>query len=84
MIFCTRIQITVKVNVSVDCHVFNLQPLTIENLMNRMKRFDIHDIEYRPKRMLFPHHVRKALAKAFADAVTGATAVTLFVAGCMI
>lgn len=26
VIFCTRIQITVKVNVSVDCHVFNLQP----------------------------------------------------------
>ena len=83
-IFRARIHIAVQVNVSVDRHVFNLQPLTIENLRNRMKRFDIHDIEYRPKRMLFPHHVRKALAKAFADAVTGATAITLLIAGSMI
>lgn len=49
-----------------------------------MKRFDIHDIEYRPKCMLFPHHVRKVLAKAFADAVTGASAITLLIAGSMI
>ena len=49
-----------------------------------MKRFDIHDIEYRPKRMLFPYNVRKALVKAFADAVTGASAITLLVAGSMI
>ena len=49
-----------------------------------MKRFDIHDIEYRPKRMLFPHHVRKALAKAFADAIVGSSAITLLVAGSMI
>ena len=47
-----------------------------------MKRFDIHDIEYRPKRMLFPRHVRKALARAFVDAVTGASAITLLVACC--
>lgn len=47
-----------------------------------MKRFDIHNVEYRPKRVLFPHHVRKALAKAFADAVTGASAITLLVACC--
>ena len=32
VVFRTRIHIAVKVNVSVDCHVFNLQPLTIENL----------------------------------------------------
>lgn len=49
-----------------------------------MKRFDIHDIEYRPKRMLFPHHVRKALKVAFIDAATGASAITLLIAGCMI
>ena len=49
-----------------------------------MKRFDIHDVEYRPKRIIFTHHVRKALAKAFADAVTGATAITLLIAGSMI
>ena len=49
-----------------------------------MKRFDIHDIEYRPKRMLFPHHVRKALAKAIADAIVGSSAITLLIAGCMI
>ena len=49
-----------------------------------MKRFDYSRLEYRPKRMLFPYHVRKAIAKAFADAVTGASAITLLVAGSMI
>ena len=70
--------------ISVDCHVFNLQPLTIENLRNRMKRFNIHNIEYRPKRVWFPRHVRKALKAAFIDAVTGASALTLLYAGCML
>ena len=32
MVFRTGIQIAVKVNVSVDCHVFNLQLSTIEIL----------------------------------------------------
>ena len=49
-----------------------------------MKRFDIHDVEYRPKRIILTHHVRKALKKAFADAVVGASAITLLIAGCMI
>ena len=49
-----------------------------------MKRFDYSRLEYHPKRMLVPRHVRKALARAFADAVTGASAITLLVAGSMI
>lgn len=49
-----------------------------------MKNFDIHDVEYRPKRILFTHHVRKALAKAIADAIVGSSAITLLVAGSMI
>ena len=49
-----------------------------------MKRFDIHDVEYRPKRILFTQHVRESLKKAFADAVVGASAITLLIAGCMI
>ena len=49
-----------------------------------MKRFDIHDVEYRPKRILFTHHVRKAIKMALADAVVGASAITLLIAGCMI
>ena len=84
VIFRTRIQIAVKVNVSVDCHVFNLQPLTIENLRNRMKSFDIHSIEYGPKRVWFPRHVRKALKRALADAIVGASAITLLIAASMI
>ena len=49
-----------------------------------MKSFDIHSIEYRPKRVWFPRHVRKALAKAIADAIVGSSAITLLVAGSMI
>ena len=45
--------------------------------------FDIHDIEYQPKRIIFTHSVKKALRKAFADAITGASAITLIVASCM-
>ena len=46
--------------------------------------FDIHDIESQPKRIIFTHSVKKALRKAFADAITGASAITLLVAGSMI
>lgn len=46
--------------------------------------FDIHDIEYQPKRIIFTHSVKKALLKAFADAITGASAITLLIAGSMI
>lgn len=49
-----------------------------------MNRFDIHDIEYCPKRVWFPRHVRKALKKALADAVVGACAVTSLVAASII
>ena len=49
-----------------------------------MKRFDIHDTEYCPKRMLFPRHVRKALKRALADAIVGASAITSLVAASMI
>lgn len=49
-----------------------------------MKSFDIHSIEYRPKRVWFPRHVRKALKRALADAVVGASAVTTLVAASMI
>lgn len=49
-----------------------------------MKKFNIHDIEYRPRRLWFPRHVRKAFAKAFADAVVGASAITLLCVGSMI
>jgi hypothetical protein len=49
-----------------------------------MKSFDYSSLEYHPKRMLVPRHVRKALARAFIDAVTGASAITLLVAGSMI
>lgn len=44
-----------------------------------MKNFEIHDVEYRPRRILFPRHIRKDLAKAVTDAVVGASAVTLLV-----
>jgi hypothetical protein len=46
--------------------------------------FDIHDIEYQPKRIIFTHSVKKALRKAIADAITGASAITLLIAGSMI
>lgn len=49
-----------------------------------MKSFDIHSIEYHPKRVWFPRHVRKALKAAFIDAFTGASALTLLYAGCML
>ena len=49
-----------------------------------MKNFDIHSVEYRPRRIILTHHVRKALKKAFFDAVTGASAITLLCAGSMI
>lgn len=49
-----------------------------------MNRFDIYSLEYRPKRVWFPRHVRKALKRALADAVVGASAVTTLVAASMI
>ena len=49
-----------------------------------MKKFDIHNIEYRPKRVWLPRHVRKAFKAAFIDAVTGASVLTLLYAGCML
>ena len=42
--------------------------------------FDIDEIEYRPKRIIFTHSVKKALRKAFADAIIGASAITLLIA----
>ena len=49
-----------------------------------MKSFDIHSLEYCPKRMLFPRHVRKAIKRALADAIVGASAITSLVAASMI
>lgn len=48
-----------------------------------MNSFDIYSVEYQPKRIIFTHEVRKALKKAFADAIVGAFATTLLVASCM-
>lgn len=49
-----------------------------------MKSFDIHSIEYRPKRVWFPRHVRKVLKRALADAIVGASAVTSLIAASII
>lgn len=49
-----------------------------------MNRFVIYSLEYRPKQVWFPRHVRKALKKALADAIIGASAITSLVAASMI
>lgn len=48
-----------------------------------MNSFDIYSVEYQPKRIFFTREVRKALKKAFADAIVRAFAITLLVASCM-